>query len=78
MPIALEQTDSWMRPEILEAKPKDIKDWVNMRARQGKTDGSRVIFSAVMKILGPGNAEEKAHLMSTVLNPHVCSQPRGA
>ena len=33
MPTAWEQIGSWMRPKILEASPKDIKDWVTMRAR---------------------------------------------
>ena len=78
LPTAWEQVDSWMRPKILEAAPKDIKDWVSMRARHGKVDDSHVVLFYLMKTFGPGSPEEKVQLNSNVLNPNVCSQPRAA
>ena len=78
MPTVWGQIDSWMRPKLLEASPKDIKEWVNMRARQGKVDESHVIVFYLMKAFAPGSPEEKVQLNNSVLNPHVCSQPRAA
>ncbi len=59
MPLVWEQIDSWMRPMILDATPKHIKDWVEMRARQGQVDASHVVLFYVMKTFTPGGAEEK-------------------
>ena len=78
LPAAWEQIDSWMRPKLIEASPKDVKEWVNMRARQGTVDDSHVIVFYLMKLFGPGSPEEKVQLLANVLNPNVCSQPRAA
>ena len=72
------QVEAWIRPRILDALPKDIRDWVNVRARQGKVDPSHVLLFYVMKTFSPGGADEKVHLINSVLNPSVCSQPRAA
>ena len=64
-----------MRPKLLEASPKDVKEWVNMRARQGTIDDSHVIVFYLMKLFGPGSPDEKVQLLAIVLNPNVCSQP---
>ena len=35
MPEAWLQVEAWIRPRILDALPKDIRDWFNLRARLG-------------------------------------------
>ena len=78
MPRAWEQLDSWMRPKLLDAVPSVIREWVSMRARQGRTDESHIIVFWVVKQFGPGNAEEQVALNGNILNPHVCTNPRAA
>ena len=78
MPAAWQQLEAWIRPRILDAVPKDIRVWVDMRARQGVVDPSHVLVFYLMKAFTPGGAEEKVHLINMVLNPSVCSQPRAA
>ena len=46
--------------------------------QRGVVDPSHVLLFYLMKSFAPGGADEKVHLISSVLNPHVCSQPRAA
>jgi hypothetical protein len=78
MPSAWLQMEAWVRPRILEAMPKDIREWVHTRALRGVVDPSHLLVFYLMKSFAPGGADEKVHLISSVLNPHVCSQPRAA
>ncbi len=78
MPGAWEQIDSWMRPKLLDSVPGVIRDWVNMRARQGKIDETHVIIFWVVKQFGPGSVEEQVAINNNILNPHVCSQPNAS
>ena len=56
------QLESWMRPKLLEVLTKDIRDWVNMRARQNVIDPSHVLVFYLMKSFSPGGAEEREQL----------------
>ena len=78
MPIPWAQLESWMRPKILQVLTKDIRDWVNMRARQNVIDPSHVLVFYLMKNFAPGGAEEKVQLTNSIMNPNACSQPRAA
>jgi len=78
MPVAWDQIDSWMRPKLLEAIPGVVREWVGMRARQGRLDGTHVIIFWVVKQFGPGSVEEQVAINSNILNPSVCSNPRAA
>ena len=78
MPSAWEQIDSWMRPKLLDSVPSVVREWVNMRARQGKIDDTHVILFWVVKQFGPGSADEQVAINGNILNPHVCSHPRAA
>jgi len=44
MPGAWDQLDSWMRPKLIDAAPKEVKDWVSMRSRLGQVDASHVVL----------------------------------
>ena len=78
LPTVWEQIDSWIKPRLLAAVPKDINDWVFQRARQGVTDDSHVVLFYIMKKFAPGGADEKIHLNNSILNPQVCSQAKAA
>ena len=78
MPSAWHQIEAWLRPRILDALPRDTREWVQARARQGKVDATHVLLFYLMKSFAPGGADEKVQLIASVLNPHVCSQPRAA
>ena len=71
MPIPWAQLESWMRPKILQVLTKDIRDWVNMRARQNVIDPSHVLVFYLMKNFAPGGAEEKVQLTNSILNPNL-------
>ena len=49
-----------------------------MRARQGKIDETHIITYWVYKQFGPGSADEHIAINASILNPHVCSNPRSA
>ena len=72
------QLESWMRPKLLEVLPKHTREWVDMRAKQGRVDASHVLVFYLMKTFSPGGADEKVHLINAILNPIVCSMPRAA
>jgi len=78
MPEIWVQIDSWMRTKLPESIPKDIKDWIDQRARQGHVDMTHVIIFFVVRMFGPGSAEEKIAVNASVLNPHACSNPKSA
>ena len=78
MPSAWKQVDSWMRPKLLEPIPKHIKEWMLAWARQNTIDQSHVVLFNVTKVFAPGNAHEKTQLLSSMLNPNVCTNPRAA
>ena len=78
MPGAWLQLEEWMRLKILGAAPNDIREWVDMRARRGKVDAPHALLFYFMKMFTPGGAEEKVHLIASVLSPRVSSQPRAA
>ena len=78
LPAPWLQLEAWIRPKILDSLPKEIREWVNMRARQGRIDQSHVLLFYMMKAFSPGGADEKVQLTAAVLNPNVCSQPRAA
>ena len=67
-----------MRPKLLDSVPGQIKEWVDMRARQGKIDETHIIIFWVVKQFGPGSVEEQVAINANILNPHVCSNPRAA
>ena len=67
-----------MRPRILESLPKDTKDWVKSRALQGQVDPSNILIYHVFKSFAPGSADEKVQLHDSIINPHVCSNPKAA
>ena len=72
------QLESWMRPKLLEVLPKHVRDWVDMRAKQGLVDASHVLLFYLMKTFSPGGAEEKITLTNAIHNPLVCANPRSA
>ena len=78
MPVPWAQLESWMRPKLLQVLTKDLREWVNMRARQNLVDPSHALVFYLMKYFAPGGAEEKVQLTNSILNPNVCSQPRAA
>ena len=49
-----------------------------MRAQQGKKDASHALLFYIMKVFAPGNADEKCSLLSSILNPNVCTNPAAA
>eukprot|EP00959_Pyramimonas_sp_CCMP1952_P390066 8174435-Pyramimonas_sp.AAC.1 len=78
MPAPWLQIEAWIRPRILETLPKDIREWVALRARSGRVGPSHVLLFYLMKAFAPGGADEKVFLTNSILNPNVCSQPRAA
>ena len=78
MPINWQQIDSWLRPRLIEVCPGDVKDWVNMRARQNKVDDTHVVLFYLYKQFAPGGADEKVQIDQSIRNPQVCSQPKAA
>ena len=76
LPSAWKQIDSWMRPKLLDSVPGQIKEWVDMRARQGKIDETHIIIFWVVKQFGPGSVEEQVAINANILNPLSPEQHR--
>ena len=68
-PMAWLQIEAWIRPRVLEALPKDIKEWVNMRARQGKLDAVQVLLFYLMKSFSPGARRKRYTLLPQSSTP---------
>ena len=78
MPTPWLQIEACIRPRMFEASPKDIKEWVSLRARSGRVDPSHVLLFYLTKFFAPGGAAEKVFLINSILNPNACSQPQSA
>ena len=78
MADAWEQIDSWIRPKLVDAVPKHVKDWVVRRTNLGETDPTHVVVFYLMKSFSPDSPEEKKQLYDAIVNPPVCSNPQAA
>ena len=78
MPTEWKQLDSLLRPKLLEASPAHVKEMIAARASQNIIDPSHMVLFCIMKLFAPGSADEKAQLMASLQNPHVCTNARAA
>ena len=75
IPTPFVQIESWMRPRVLACLPKNIREWVDLRAQTGVTDQSNTLLYYLYKFFSPGSPADKDTLLKKVLNPNVCTNP---